>query len=179
MLVYAEADVPWLAGAMKITTGLFDDAGMRLVWIRCGESAPDAACYGPPTQNELVVRIRGHRIDRASHTCGLAFRPGHTVGSYITLFLDCLTEGANTFRIAEPVVAAYCLAHEIGHLLLPTGRHAPTGIMQAQLSLVDWERAARGGLRFRPSERRQMLEGLQRRLASRVVRTGVTHNRQR
>ena len=28
------------------------------------------------------------------------------------------------FRIAELVVAACCLAHEIGHLLLPTAAHA-------------------------------------------------------
>lgn len=166
VLVYAETDIPWLAAARGIAARLFEDAGMRLAWIHCGESAADAACYRAPGQNELVVRIRRHRTDRASRTCGVAFRPGHVVGSYITLFLDCLIEGSNTFRIAEPIVAGYCLAHEIGHLLLPTVAHAPSGIMQARLSRFDWERAAGGGLRFRPPERRQMLEGLQRRLAS-------------
>lgn len=179
VIVYSETHIPWLAAAQEIAAVLFNDAGMRLVWIRCGDSGADAVCRRPPAGNELVVRIRRHRMDRASPTCGLAFRPGHMVGSYITLFLDCLTEGSNTFRIPERIVAAYCLAHEIGHLLLPSGGHAPTGIMQAQLSLVDWERAARGGLRFRPPEKRQMLDALQRRLASREERAGVTHDGQK
>ena len=176
VIVYSEVDIPWLAAAQQIAAGLFDEAGIRVVWIRCGESAADAACHRPPAQNELVVRIRRQRLDRASPTCGVAFRPRHMVGSYVTLFLDCLIEGANTFRLAEPIVAGYCLAHEIGHLLLPTGAHAPSGIMQARLSLVDWDRAARGGLRFRPPERRQMLEALHRRLASQGMRTGNTQN---
>lgn len=166
VIVYAEADIPWLAAAQDLAAGLFDDAGMRVVWIRCDDAAADAACRRRPARNELVVRIRRQRMERSSPACGVAFRPQHVAGSYITLFLDCLTEGSNAFRIAEPIVAAYCLAHEIAHLLLPAGGHAPTGIMQARLSLVDWERAARGGLRFRPPERRQMLEGLRRRLTS-------------
>jgi hypothetical protein len=166
LLVYTETEIPWLPAAQAIVADLYEDAGIRLAWVPCGTAADPASCSRPPAANELVVRIRGKRVDEASHMCGLALRPRQMMGSYVTLFLDCLAEGSKAFRVKESVVAAYCLAHEIAHLLLPTSAHAASGIMQARLSPIDWDRARRGGLRFLAGERRQMVEALRRRTAS-------------
>jgi hypothetical protein len=158
VLVYSESEVPWLSAAQVIAAGLFEDAGVRLAWISCGSDSPPAACARPPAGNEIAVRIRRARVDPASHGCGVALQ-----GFYITLFLDCIAEGSEVFRTREAVVGAFCLAHEIAHLLLPAG-HASSGIMQPRLRPIDWERAARGGLRFNRAEQRQMAEALRRRL---------------
>jgi hypothetical protein len=165
VIVYSETDVPWLSEAQASAAALFEDAGIRLAWIACATETGQPPCHGAFPANELVLRVRRERVNTDSHACGVALRPVQGAGSYITLFLDCVIEGSKEFRIAERIVAAYCLAHEIAHLLLPTSAHAASGIMQARLRPIDWERAARGGLRFFPDERRQMVDALRRRIA--------------
>lgn len=112
------------------------------------------------------MRVRRQRSSQASHTCGIALTPHEGVGSHITLFYDCLVQGAKEFRTKESVVAGYSLAHEIAHLLLPVGAHASSGIMQRRMRPIDWQRASRGGLRFLPEEQRRMAESVRLRLAS-------------
>lgn len=161
--VYAEAGVPWLAAAQAVVERILAAASIRLAWIDC---PVDSTCGVLPAPNELIVRFVSRRPDPASHGCGVALRPDTVPGRYITLFVDCVREGAETFRVAEAIVAAYCLAHEIGHLLLPTSAHAPIGIMRARPDQFDWQRGARQALQFRPSEQRQIYEGARRRAAA-------------
>jgi hypothetical protein len=166
LLVYAETEISWLPAARAMVGDLYEDVGIRLAWILCGTGADSTSCNRTPAGNEIAVRIRKEQEDPASHMCGVALRPRRVMGSYITLFLDCLAEGSQAFRVKESVVAAYCLAHEIAHLLLPTSAHAANGIMQPRLGPIDWDRARRGRLRFMAAERRQMVETLRRRTAS-------------
>ena len=165
---YAEAgvDASWLPAVDALTRKIFGEAGMQLVWTRCDAISTNSRCHAAPEPNEFVVRFQARRIDAASHACGVSLRPSRATGHYITLFLDCIREGSDTFAVAEPIIAAYAIAHEIGHLLLPAADHAPSGIMRARPDRFDWERAKRGALGFRPAERQQMQEALRRRLAS-------------
>ena len=166
VLLYSETDAAWLPAAQAIAGGLFEDAGIRLVWMPCSPTPEYPGCHRAPTPNEIAVRIVARRRDRVSPTCGVAVRPEQLMPSYITLFLDCLIEGSNEFRVKEPIIAGYCLAHEIAHLLLPVAVHTASGIMQSRLRPIDWQRASRGGLRFLPEERQQMADAVRRRLES-------------
>ncbi len=161
--LYTEVDVPWLPGAQAVVERVLAAGAIHVTWIDC-RAEPE--CGVGPAPNELVVRIVRRRLDPASHGCGVALRPDAVTGHYMTLFVDCIRDGAETFRVAESVLAGHCLAHEIGHLLLPTGAHAPIGIMRARPDRFDWERGARGALDFRPVEQRQMYQALRRRTAS-------------
>lgn len=164
--LYTEADVraPWLPEARLIVERIFADASVRVGWIDCTSMA-QAACDGPPDPNMFVVRIRRQSVNRPAGVCGLSLRPERLPGQYVTLFADCIEQGAGQLHMAEAVPAAYSLAHEIGHLLLPIG-HAPSGIMRARPDRVDLVRAAAGSLTFRRTEVRQMRAALQHRLAS-------------
>jgi hypothetical protein len=64
--------------------------------------------------------------------------------------------------VAEHVVLAGALAHEIGHLLLGPA-HGPIGLMQARPRQIDWNRAVRDGLGFTPAESRRMRHALEER----------------
>lgn len=72
-------------------------------------------------------------------------------GSFITVFGDCIRDGSDNLFVDEAVVLSYTIAHEIGHLLLPQG-HSFTGIMQGRPNALEWQRAARGALRFSPMQ---------------------------
>lgn len=165
ILVYTEIDIPWLAAAQTTAGGLFDDAGITIAWIFCSPTADYPGCHRAPTANELVVRIRRQRSTQPSHTCGIALSPQDVVGSFITLFHDCVARGSKDLRVKQSIVAGYSLAHEIAHLLLPVGAHAASGIMQRRMRPIDWQRAVSGGLRFLPEEQRQMVEAVRLRLA--------------
>jgi hypothetical protein len=55
----------------------------------------------------------------------------------IVLFVDHVLEFASQQQQDAPKILALVIAHEVGHVLLPTPAHADTGIMQ-----VPWDRQA-------------------------------------
>jgi len=121
-------------------------------WLECLPDSTDGRCALAPEPLEFVVRLQAARSDRASHACGVSLRPGNgALGHFITIFSDCIEEGADRLLVDDAVVFAYTLVHEIGHLLLPAG-HAPAGIMRARPDALDWQRAAEGSLGFTPRE---------------------------
>ena len=165
--VGAGTEMTSLRDALALTRRVFADAGIRVAWTHCGEEATPANCHDAAGANEFIVRILPTRLDAASHVCGTSLRPEAAPGHYITLFLDCIREGADAFGVPEPVVAAFAIAHEIGHLLLPVG-HAPSGIMRARPDRFDWQRAARGALQFDSSDQKRMRTELRRRAQPRL-----------
>jgi len=51
-------------------------------------------------------------------------------------------------RLDASDMLAYCIAHEVGHLLLPAGSHSATGIMRARWRETDFKLMATGTLWF-------------------------------
>jgi hypothetical protein len=68
------------------------------------------------------------------------------------VFYRRAVDQAERYTIATPAVLASAMAHEVGHLLLPTREHARDGLMRACWDYGEFARAARGQLRFSPSE---------------------------
>ena len=71
------------------------------------------------------------------------------------MYADCVRRGSEQLQVPESIVLAYTIVHEIGHLLLPEG-HSFTGVMRARPDRLDWQRAARGALRFTDQEARRI-----------------------
>jgi len=153
-----------VAGAARITSETMDRAtalasnvlrasGLEPRWIDCrGDRAAAEACQRPGASNEFIVTILPAQPDPDSCVCGIAQRPlDGTPGSFITIYGECVRNGANAFRIDAGTVLSVTIVHEIGHLLLQRG-HAFAGIMRARLDAVDWARAERGVLLFSSSQ---------------------------
>ena len=152
-----------IAAADRILRG----TGITAVWLKCTAPADsDAArCRASVGDLDFVVRLQRARSDGYAHTCGSAVRPqAPQVGHVITLFLDCAERTADTFCVQYPTVLACSLAHELGHLLLPTSRHSNCGIMVGTPSAQDWQRAAVGRFRFSDREAAQMRAGVEERV---------------
>ena len=141
--------------AIDLADRAFSRAGIAPEWVDCGRSALPS-CAATPAPGQFLLRIIPNRLDRSSHGCGVSLRPpGRPAGHLITIYADCIRKGSDELRIAEPVVLAYTIVHEIGHLLLPEG-HSFTGIMRARPDHFDWQRAARSALTFTDDEVRQI-----------------------
>jgi len=116
--------------------------------------------------NEITLRFfprpKDEKVRFDPLTGGAAIRIGENTGSgFITLYYNRTEEIAERLKLKRALVLGHAVAHEIGHLLLPSGAHAPWGIMQAKLSKEEWQRAAKGSLIFTPEQAEQIRSGFQ------------------
>ena len=65
-----------------------------------------------------------------------------------TLFYNRIQQLAKQGISSAAQILAHAAAHEIGHLLLATMQHFPTGIMRANWEQEDFWRMAKGTLLF-------------------------------
>jgi hypothetical protein len=134
--------------ARRTAGAILGRAGIQVVWLECGLPA-DAiessdACGRPVQPNELVVRVlsAGTEDRRADvDTLGFAFvdlRAGG--GSLATVFADRVRAMAQGAGVDAAELLGRTIAHEAGHLLLGTNRHAAHGLMRAYWSGTELRR---------------------------------------
>jgi hypothetical protein len=163
----AQVDEAILQQAKQMAERVFLNSGIELRWMDCLGRGNDASADGrPPAAREMVLRIirqTKQGIDATGQfVAGQAIRPAAEVsGGMITIFYERTEMVAEQLRYQYPelkvdaargIVMGHLMAHEIGHLLLPTPAHAAAGIMKAQLDSRDWGQAVRGVLRFTDKE---------------------------
>ena len=110
---------------------VFDDVGIRIVWITLGQT-PASVTTGQ-TDIQLVV-ADGARADQAvpgrDPILGFAVPSANRVYVYY----DRVETQALSRNIRPGWFLGVVIAHELAHVLLPGSRHTPTGVMAAVLS---------------------------------------------
>jgi hypothetical protein len=141
-----------------------------VTWIDCGGGGrpPAAACAGPLHWNELMVRIVANGPNRAgveSATLGFADVDLATgKGSLATVYADRVTAMALAACINSAELLGRAMAHEVGHLLLGTNRHAARGLMRANWPAATLRRGQPDQWLFAGGEGDQMRKGVASRL---------------
>jgi hypothetical protein len=157
-----------LRAARRTTATILADAGIDVSWVVCampGEAKTGTdACAGPLRWNEVVVRITAAAPPAAGTslaTLGFAAVDcGAARGSLATIYADRVARMAETAGIDPAELLGRAIAHEIGHLLLGTNRHASRGLMRAYWSAEELRRAAASQWLFAGKERSQLREGV-------------------
>ena len=153
---------------------IFAKAGIAVGWIDCSRPAaewpPDSPCARRAVPGEIILRVLDKTaVGRGACSHGFALLPGNgRLGVFATVFTDGLARLGATSIASSTQLLAHFTAHEIGHLLLDQG-HGATGLMSAQWSRSDLDRAARGSLTFTSAEAERMranLAALERAVAS-------------
>jgi hypothetical protein len=144
-----------LAHAEREAGRIFQSAGITLDWIDCThltDQSTDAGCHRTPIPGELAIRILPRARQAPDSVFGTSFldRSG---GTYADIFLDRVQQlrELDPSLTLEPILGDV-LAHELGHLLLGTGSHAPTGLMQANWKYPQLRLIEMGQLSFSPKE---------------------------
>jgi len=136
---------------------IYRAAGIRLTWIN---SVEDVTWEGPDVVFRAVILPQAPP-SRALAAFGTALRERRE----LVLYHDRIVRFAKIVDLPMQSMLSVALVHEIGHLLLGPGAHAPTGIMQAQWKREDLERAMKGLLLFRSEEIEKMSSNAMSRLA--------------
>jgi hypothetical protein len=124
------------AKALALAGDTLAQANVSATWIDCtrvdGMAPP--ACLAVLKDGEIVLRIQD-RTTRGSHILGTAIV--QETGPNVIASIYAASAGDRVAKTGLPlwIILGRVTAHEIGHLLLGTNSHAPTGLMQASWNL--------------------------------------------
>lgn len=174
VLIYDRAHIgsKTLAQAERLATEIFFGAGIDAHWATGSVSDPidltndfSAAANGcaEPLHSAVIrAQILPHApLGFSPQALGYAL-PCAEHGMQVTIYADRIESvSRNTVAIFYRVLG-HALAHELGHVLLRSQSHDPTGLMKGIWSRSDWQRAAVTTLTFTPAQANRVRQSLQR-----------------
>jgi len=143
--VFNDAGIPadTLAQAATRATAILAQSGVELDWLDCGRPDPSdfsqhaTPCSAVAWPHQLSVRIlpRGRSI--GADVFGEAFLDQSGSGAYSNVYYNNLAANREHALLSGGDMLGFVIAHEVGHLLLGSNSHSPSGLMQAR-----WDSAA-------------------------------------
>jgi hypothetical protein len=162
------------ARAVEEARAILADAGFAAEWVRCpaGTAAVAARCAVPLAAAELAVRLVPSSPPAAPWRLPLGYslldaRTGG--GTLATIYVDRVRRLAGAAGADAMVLLGRAIAHEVGHLLLGTSRHARTGLMRDVWSRGDVRHGRPAEWRFLVTEARRMRDAVLARGAGRQM----------
>jgi len=131
--------------AQAETSRIFKAAGITLTWLPSGEVPA----------NYLIIEIVKTPIGQISRNPNvLGVSPGskEVPGRVAWLYYDRIQDLARFLHLEVAQLLGHVMAHEMGHLLLPSGAHAAGGLMKAGWDNQQAILAATGSLTFEASQ---------------------------
>jgi hypothetical protein len=133
-----------LERAQQEVIRLYHKIGVDVAW-----TAPDAPrpTLPPAIRVVLVPYEAGDMLRREKTVMGAAVLT--ELGTSVAyVFYHQVEAQARHYGVSLAMILASAIAHEVGHLLLPDGRHSPDGLMRACWTHDDFQRADQGQLLF-------------------------------
>ena len=131
-----------LAAARQDAEAVFQQVGVSLVWEDCWvggrHSASGSSRCQEPVGGDIVLRLQKTGDAGRSKFVSMGFSLVGTPDSapfLATVYVDRVESVARGAGIQARRVMGLAIAHEIGHVLLNSNTHAPSGLMRA-----DWSR---------------------------------------
>jgi hypothetical protein len=126
---------------------IFRKAGVKVTFADCPLNAEDPVLYpGCPEVvdgTQLFLRIfptTSTKMDRGGES--------FVAARIANIFWNRVEEQAQRLNVHAPRILAHTVAHELGHLLLGSNSHSPTGIMTARWEAQVLVRICQDGLFF-------------------------------
>ena len=133
---------------------IFDTIGVVVTW------APAWPCDG---QRTLVVRITAREMPEtmvSPSTLGITpSNPGER-GTLAYVFYARVAQASEKYSASIDTILAVTIVHELGHMLMPYGSHAKSGVMSAQWNESHFRLASCGFLLFTPDVAALIRSGL-------------------
>jgi hypothetical protein len=165
---YAEVAPGILAGAEHQADRILNQAGVRAVWFDCsvkaGKLDKKSICRNGLANQNIVLRLLSRYISTRvpDFAFGFAVYPGLASVYYKDAAL--MAERQQLGSDFPPLLGCL-IAHEIGHLLLNSYGHSPTGVMQAEWGAMQLRQSFTGLMTFTPEQSRRIRAQVQTRMS--------------
>ena len=154
-----------LAVAREHAQAILQEAGVSVVWTDCWAGRSDPAdtvsrCE-EPVGGDIVLRLQKTKETDRSRFVSMGFSLVATPGAVpflATVYVDRTESVARGAGIDARRVLGLAIAHEIGHVLLNSSSHAPSGLMRADWSRTELRRKDAAAWRFLETEAAQVRE---------------------
>ncbi len=141
-----------ISGAEKVATRIFAQAGVNLEWLSCGllsmTDSDRTICIESFFPTHLHLRLVGHPVHLGGTALGVSYLAEDGVGFQADIFCDRVAALQSGSLVDPAILLGIVMAHELGHLLLGTGSHSPSGLMRGSWHREDLLRAIKGTLLF-------------------------------
>jgi hypothetical protein len=170
VLVYDYAGVApgILAGAEHQADRILNQAGVRAVWLDCsvkpGKLDEKSICRSGLGNQNIVLRLLTRHLPTRSQDVAFGFAVSPGLASVYYGDAALMAERQN-FRSELPPLLGCLMVHEIGHLLLNSFGHSPTGVMQAEWGPMQLRQSLTGLMTFTPAQSRIIREQVQARMS--------------
>lgn len=126
------------AEAMAVAVETLKDAGVAMTWIDCSrvDDQVPASCLAMLDDGEVVLRIQD-RTTRGAHILGSAVVRDDGPGVLASVYAGSVADRSAKSGVPLTTILGRVTAHEVGHLLLGSNSHRPTGLMRASWD-VKW-----------------------------------------
>jgi hypothetical protein len=172
--VYTFTPVPTgdLAAAEREASTIFQRTGVEVKWLNCPETAQETqepSCQTPNAPAEVFLRVVSNFLEGAyvpKSAMGYAVptptpHQGYVAGIALERARKQLLDGP---KLTLGQLLGHGIAHEIGHLLLGTNSHSPSGLMCANWGAKELRLASRGQLNFSAQQAETIRADVQARL---------------
>jgi hypothetical protein len=161
---YARVPPSVLRQAEQAASSVLHESGVHAVWVECAtvpSASTEAACSRPVTPLVLLLNLlpepMARRLKLHSDAFGVAAESSEKGFSFLgSVFYDRVKDCADHERVDLVPLLGSVMAHELGHLLLGTDSHSPSGIMCASWSGKQIHDIEQRGLSFSTSEAKQL-----------------------
>jgi len=128
------------------------EVGIEVFWLNCPQEMSQEDSLGRCSEVSFPSHLH-LSILRASRglkdtTVGISFTAEDGRGCYADLFYEPIQQLQDETHASPSVILGHAMAHELGHLLLGTNSHSPSGLMRAHWTRDDLANASKGNLRF-------------------------------
>jgi hypothetical protein len=158
----------WDSGAEHQADRILNQAGVRAVWFDCsvkaGKLDKKSICRNGLANQNIVLRLLSRYISTRvpDFAFGFAVYPGLASVYYKDAAL--MAERQQLGSDFPPLLGCL-IAHEIGHLLLNSYGHSPTGVMQAEWGAMQLRQSFTGLMTFTPEQSRRIRAQVQTRMS--------------
>jgi hypothetical protein len=158
VFVYNRAEVSrvMLEQAERDAVRVFARCDLVIAWVNCPPGVTSPACVQPPATFHATIRLIPRPLTLGEASFGVAF-PSDDRGGYADVFFEHVKRlRGDDEHVDLAAVLGHVMAHEIGHLLLGSHSHSPSGIMQDQWHDDQLIKISQGRLLFTAEQAGQM-----------------------
>src|ERR1700759_2767656 len=165
---YAEVAPGTLAGAERQADRILSQAGVRAIWLDCsvkaGKLDEKSICRSGLGNQNIVLRLLSRHVPTRSQDVAFGFAVSPGLASVYYGDAARMAE-RQQLRAELPLLLGCLMVHEIGHLLLNSFGHSPTGVMQAEWGPMQLQQSLTGLMTFTPAQSRLIREQVQARMS--------------
>jgi hypothetical protein len=162
---YAPVPTKILGEARERVTAINHRSGIAIDWVECPVGDQDPSQFPACTEDYDATHLFLHLLPQAAKTIKME-RAGESLLSVrmANIYWNRVREKAKSMQVEVERLLAHAVAHEVGHLLLGSNSHSPSGIMVGKWSRQDLINISQSGLSFSAKQSKFIQAEVQRRM---------------